>query len=1557
MKNFTNPRPCRPHVWRRCLLMLVAMLAFGATAFAQNTKYQYEVSHTDIGCGVWSGTATLTVIGQNGEKPNGSARIRRPGAPDEIIMIEGVKYGDDATLVQSTEDPNRWTHTWLNLPAGQYVLSFLTTNDPPLENGGTVTVAEITENYQPVSMSAVVQNPYCSATGGNNGSVKVTVTGGEGPFHYTAVIMDKNGNTTRTLSSGTNPISDRTWTVTDLAAEDAVRVTVSDTQHGICPNNVTSAILDTIIKKQLPSPEVNVVRFSRVYSGKCGTFEDYIGLTVTNKNNLPEQAMREQLELIKTSVILHYKDNNAKLADLEFAPDVSNVTGSSSYSVYFKIRGNENDYNGGPLYVSYKDLCSGAMRQTENGTKKVTDFNMSEHIYRFSGSGLVTTTSGCNEAKTGYFIYYYKELLENWYYFPAGTEAQLQKKNGDTWETLPDVHAYLTKNGLAFPTQDNGQYKIDVTTHGPGTYRMAYTDVCGVTTYTREITIEPEVYHFDIGGESLELDCKMGIHGNTAGTSITIPGYGDNVDIKIERADGATSHTYKVTEFLSDVEYDYTMNFPIILHDFPVSYKETDGHGNIINGIYELYDIPDGSYKITFQDLCGNTSQTATLDIGGNVIKYKPKNTDGYKDGFKVMPECGGGNKVMYDFGVGSSCGIPYSIKKAFYTTNSQGQKVFSGDQGYEDGNDILDPGTLKEFEMEVDIHRPFGYKVKVYSLMMGRFRPYYDNNSNHIGENDFFIKSFKIPLPDAVQGFGAFEIGGAMCNKNDPHSGVITVGVRKGYNVTFPIRYELRKGKLVNGVPDFEPNTIDAATITDSSQPTLRVFSDLEQGWYEVSTQYNLGGGCPAQKFRVFLSPVDIPEIEADWVEKCYDKGLAPNHLEIPISTYMYDITWTRKDIDTGVETTEGTGSNAVDVTFDKPGTYKFTVSTKFTDAIPKCSGSSGGERSVTINVGDCAGAMNNLWVGNVDTKFENQDNWTVKIPDDGEDVVFATEANNANNNNPEQRGAAKNDCVLPAGKTLTISTLKNESDKAFVVSKTSSVVVAKALVGYDQPKDTTKLLIKTDDSGTDASGSFSVSYADPCNSKVYATVELYGRGKKVGNEPLEIQDNLEGSPTYGRTLLAEPYSWQQIGIPVTDMKPSPVFKGSYLQYYSEAKNSPKQYYQKWSWMNKDSQMLPFVGYQLTQETPKVYAIAGKLNLCDHVLTLTRHAAEVTASTSTKEGEKHWGLGQNIFANSYTAGIDIAQLSFPDEVDPTVYVYHTGSFSEWYGNKSATSQDPNAMAAGGYLAVPKYSAKHIGYASIPSMQGFLLKFTDAETKVSEVTATVTIPYQSVVNNERAAMAKPFDETTTEPGVVQMVLESSKGSDMLWLIEAEGTTPGYDRGWDGPKLLANAPVSMYVQTDNGQMQVNTTDDITQQQVTVEGSDSEQYTLTIRKHNLPQYDHLKLVDYTDRQLVDLREDVTSYTYTMRYTGKDSNRFMLVNTTATSFDDLPTDIQHVTPSNWSGPAIVYNMSGDRVTSVSLPEDMKRLKAQLPAGVYIVSMQVDGKTVNRKLVVAHK
>ena len=88
--------------------------------------------------------------------------------------------------------------------------------------------------------------------------------------------------------------------------------------------------------------------------------------------------------------------------------------------------------------------------------------------------------------------------------------------------------------------------------------------------------------------------------------------------------------------------------------------------------------------------------------------------------------------------------------------------------------------------------------------------------------------------------------------------------------------------------------------------------------------------------------------------------------------------------------------------------------------------------------------------------------------------------------------------------------------------------------------------------------------------------------------------------------------------------------------------------------------------------------------------------------------------------------------------------------------------------------------------------------------------------------------------------------------------------------------------------------------------------------------------------------------------MRHTGVDSNRFMLVNTTATSFDNLPTEIQGVTTTTWNGPAVVYTVSGERVANVNQPEDLNRLKAQLPNGVYIVSTQINGKTVNQKMVI---
>ena len=1551
MKNFTSSRSYRPQVLQRCLLMLVMMLTFGVAAFAQT--YPYKVSKIDIGCGATGGSVTLSVTGTNSEKPNGSAQLRKPGNKNDVITVNGVPQGDDANLTQSTTDPNTWTKTWFNLSEGTYDVYFQTTSENKQEYAGQVEVKKINETYVSPTMTYTQSDPYCSINGSNNGSVEVTVKDGLGPFHYTAEITSADGTVT-TQTSGTDAISSRTWTVTKLSPGDKVKVTVADTQNGVCPTTTTAATINAEMGNASGPTVAHTYDFYREYLGNC-QFNDYIRFKVYGGS--PE-AKQEQIELIKKSARLNYDGSSTPVARLEYDAEKSDLSGSTKYPT-FKVINTGTDFTYSYLYLSYEDLCTREMKQIYGTLTKVVNFGApaSQHFstesMKLVSNASVTLDDNCNVISSNYSLGYTITGGTIKYYFPTGTKAQIQQKQGDgSWKTLP-IDVPLDGVNLF---EDAPRRSIDLNAYGAGTYRIVYDDGCSTVALSKEAVVAPPKQEpLKIDGNELIPSCHYGLHGNTGGTVFFTTTAVNSADITIERADGAPTGTYKVTEFLSDVEYDYTLKFPIVLKNMTPTQSKKDGDGKVQSG-FELYDMPAGEYKITLHDRCGNASNTATLKIDntarGNVRRYIPCNTDGYKNGFKIKAGCGE-NKVLLDFGVfhPDLGDYPGWMEMDYY----QGRDDWKHNRGkvrYQEHHE-LDAQELSNFEIAIDIHHPRNEYDKKYSVMMGEFIPYV--SGVHIGKNTYAIKSFKIPLP-STKGDGAFEVQGAMCDLKDPNSGLISVGIKRGLEATYPLHYELKKATMKNGIVTPEGEAIETVNITEDkgADASLRVFSGLAEGWYQVTAQYSYGNGCPAQVSNVYISPVGIPEVEAEWAEKCYGQGLAPNHLELPVSTYMYDVTWTRKDLDTQETVQVGTG-NAIDATFPKAGRYEFTVGTKFAQSIPTCAGSSGGERKVIITVGDCTGTMEkNLWVGNEDTKFENQNNWTVKVPGDGEDVVFATEANNANPKNPAQKGAAKNDCVLPEGKVLTIGTLENQSDKALVVSKKSSVVVSTALVGYDKTSDAKKLVIKTDESGTDAGGSFAVSYADPCSSDVYATVELYGRGKKLGDEMLKIEDKLDGSPTKGRTLQAEPYTWQQIGIPVTEMAPSPVFKGSYLQYYSEAKNSPKQYYQKWSWMAKDNTMSPFVGYQLTQDAPKVYALTGKLNLCDHNLTLTRQAAEVTKSTSTNVGEKHWGLGQNIFANSYTAAIDIAQLSFPEEVDPTVYVYHTGSFNNWYENKTTNGTQDLNVAAGGYLAVPKNTAATIGYKSIPSMQGFLLKFTDAETKVSDVPATVTIPYQSVVKNERAAMAKPFEVITTEPGAVQLILESSKSSDVLWLIEAEGTTDRYDRGWDGRKLLTNTPASLYVQTVDGQMQVNATADLTQQQVTVEGSDSELYTLTIRKKNLPQYEHLKLVDNSARQLVDLSDDVTSYTYTMRHTGVDSNRFMLVNTTATSFDNLPTDIQGVTTATWNVPAVVYTVSGERVANVRQPEDLMRLKSQLPSGVYIVSMQIDGKTVNQKMVI---
>ncbi|WP_276943412.1 T9SS type A sorting domain-containing protein, partial [Hallella colorans] len=92
---------------------------------------------------------------------------------------------------------------------------------------------------------------------------------------------------------------------------------------------------------------------------------------------------------------------------------------------------------------------------------------------------------------------------------------------------------------------------------------------------------------------------------------------------------------------------------------------------------------------------------------------------------------------------------------------------------------------------------------------------------------------------------------------------------------------------------------------------------------------------------------------------------------------------------------------------------------------------------------------------------------------------------------------------------------------------------------------------------------------------------------------------------------------------------------------------------------------------------------------------------------------------------------------------------------------------------------------------------------------------------------------------------------------------------------------------------------------------------------------------------------------SYMFTAGEGEMATDRFTLVNTTATSFADWATSVSSV-DSDINGDATVYTLSGHVVARFNLPHDMTTMKKSLSRGVYIVSAKNGTVTTNRKLIV---
>ena len=607
-------------------------------------------------------------------------------------------------------------------------------------------------------------------------------------------------------------------------------------------------------------------------------------------------------------------------------------------------------------------------------------------------------------------------------------------------------------------------------------------------------------------------------------------------------------------------------------------------------------------------------------------------------------------------------------------------------------------------------------------------------------------------------------------------------------------------------------------------------------------------------------------------------------------------------------------------------------------------------------------------VWTGAVSTDITNNGNWqggqapttSTTLDRTGSAVVFAPTAAN-DMHIPTQAytppGSAPN--AIPF---YSFGDFVNQSNKKLVVEPNGHLFIAGEVLGSDSASKVDKIVVKADD--TRPNGSLILA-GQPCDKPVYATVEMYSKASKSAVS-ISWTDNIPGSPTFGQSISSS-YKWQYIGIPVEGEVVN-AFYGSYLRKYDETRNDTAHFYGKWRKLGADETwqpLVPFAGYEVTSRTPKVYVFKGRLLHCPQELTLTRQAAEVTAYTGTDIHKKYYGLGQNLFGNSYTAALRIGDGRLSDAIgskpiEKTVYIYNTGSIADWNGGTKTTGDGSFLAVPANIAGSPELSAEYIS-----SMQGFLLKFrNDALTDNTGAPEKITIglhngsvePFGGNQRPQRAPQADPIH------GYLKVGLTSRRSVSSISLVEAEGTTDEFDNGWDGMQLNTgrSSSATLFVPSEYGDLQVSTSDNIVGDRFGIFNNGDTTYRLTVIRHRLDNRGDLYLYDVATNRYTLLDADTTVYDFTSEGSGNVDKRFVITDRRNaddpnTAVDEAAEDMslygyvdgRHTLVVNnhtaEAGTLTLLDVSGKAVYTSPFGVGFSRHDlSHLPAGVYIARLE---------------
>ena len=539
--------------------------------------------------------------------------------------------------------------------------------------------------------------------------------------------------------------------------------------------------------------------------------------------------------------------------------------------------------------------------------------------------------------------------------------------------------------------------------------------------------------------------------------------------------------------------------------------------------------------------------------------------------------------------------------------------------------------------------------------------------------------------------------------------------------------------------------------------------------------------------------------------------------------------------------------------------------------------------------------------WSGSTDTDWNTATNWTPNVvPTNLIDVIVPAVSNmplvadnSVCHNLTINSGAV---VTIPAAMSLTVAgSITNNAGVTGLVIKSSASLANGTLI-----------------------------FNNAQNAPVPSTVEMYSKASW----------NLANAAQYR-------YKWQYFGIPVRTLATAPTFNGSYVRRYDET-----QLTYNWIAETAASTLLPFNGYEITQEAATTYSMTGDLVNADFSQTLVKTAGALNEGT-------------HVFANPYTAAIDITKLNFGSQTESTVYLYNTGTVADWATYVGLT----DGANPGQYTAAPVSTAGTGTIpGQIPSMQGFVVKAMS-----NDVNATFGIPYSSVVTKNVDKQRAPSVDRSNSSKFVYTIIDvvGATGGDRMWLFTEPNCTHSFDNSWDGRKMLGSPLVpQLFAKEADGDYQVNSVNDVNNTDLGFQTGTDSKYTLRFTHTNTQSvYDKLYLYDYETGSVTDITASGTEYSFvTTQTTSKPATRFKILSTLGGA-SSAPTVTDNSTIKVFSsnktifvrnmskehGDLMVYDVAGRFIDKLPFSEmSITAMPTKLIPGVYVVIAVINNQKV---------